>query len=62
MTDINGFTKDYFDHVFSPILDDPRINDLGNYTDEEGITHIHVMDTDDVWELVDGQWKAKAPF
>lgn len=39
-----------------------KVNDLGNYKDANGITHIYVMDQDTEFELIDGNWTEKAVF
>lgn len=60
--DINRLTREHFEEVLFPVQDDLRINDLGNYTDDNGITHIYVSDIDKAWELLNGEWVEKAPF
>ncbi len=41
--------------------DDPRVNDLGNYTADD-TTHIHVVDESKDYELIGRYWVEKAPF
>jgi hypothetical protein len=42
-------------------LDEPKVNDLGNYT-TEGITHAYILDSGQAYELIDGEWVEKTPF
>lgn len=37
-------------------LEQPKVKDLSTYTDDRGITHIHVIDTGQVFELIEGEW------
>jgi hypothetical protein len=39
-----------------------KVNDLGNWTDGNGITHIHVFDLSKEYRLVDGVWVEATPF
>ena len=39
-----------------------KVGVVGNYTDGNGITHIHVLDLSKEYELIDGEWIEKAPF
>lgn len=44
------------------LFGDEKVNELDHWTDESGITHIHVFDTGGEYELVDDQWIERAPF
>ncbi len=39
-----------------------KINAFLPWTDKNGVTHIHVSDLGDTWELVNKSWVAQAPF
>lgn len=47
--DINDFTKDFFDGMFGPVLDDHRINDGNRY--------ITVKENNRTYVLVDGKFE-----
>lgn len=38
------------------------VNSFPPYTDDKGITHVHVLDLDIEYELVNGEWKERAVF
>ena len=39
-----------------------KVNDLGNYTDNENVTHIHVFYVPSEYVLKDSVWVEVAPF
>ena len=44
------------------VLGDEKVNTFPPHRDTQGITHIHVSDTGKEYELVNNEWKEKAPF
>jgi hypothetical protein len=58
---LEGLTKTFI-ASYAQQLQDDRVNDLGNYTDVSGITHIFVADYEKEYELINGQWVEVSPF
>lgn len=60
---------DYFNQMIKPLSDElgemldgeAMVNSFPNWK-ENGITHVHVLDRNIEYELVNGEWVEKAPF
>lgn len=59
---ISQITEELVKTVLAWEMGDPRINDLGNWKDIKGITHIHVFDQSVVYKKINGAWVAQPPF
>lgn len=47
---------------FPPKLGDEKVNDLGNWKDDQGTIHVYVREEGNDYELVDGHWQEAQVF
>lgn len=59
---LTKIVEDFIQDLHEQQFEDTRVGETPNYTDQNGVTHIIVGDTNKQYELVDGQWVEKMPF